>query len=132
MSTNLYVSFTTAQRGIELDETGINTQGFSCVYSPQWKDKRNDFSGQVRGFAVPNKLDREVTVTGDVIVGSTSGVMAVQFVVAYAFANDVADFLMITGTANTGGFYADTLTVDQGEGSWRGFNGKFSSNPGVA
>jgi len=129
---NLYVGFTTAQRGIEADETGINTQGFSMEYSHQWKDKRNGYNGQVRGFAVPDKYVRKASVTGDVIVGSTTGVMAGQAVIAYVFANDVIDFLVVTGTANTGGFYSESPKVDQSEGGWRTFSCDYTSDPGVS
>ena len=48
-----YVGFTTGQRGIEADETGIKTEGFSCRYYPQFKDRVNNYQGQVYGWKSP-------------------------------------------------------------------------------
>ncbi len=127
----IYVGFTTGQRGIEADETGINTEGFSCRYFPQFKDFVVGYNGIRRGFALVNQLSKEVTVTGKVIVGSTSGLMAAFFNVAYTFANDVADFLAISGGTNAGGLYLDDVTIDQTAEGWRTASFKFSSDPNI-
>lgn len=128
----VYVGFTTGQRGIEADETGINTEGFSCRYFPQFKDYVVGYNGLNRGFAIPNQLSKEVTVSGKVIVGSTSGLMSIFFNAAYAFANDVADFLAVSAGTNAGGLYCDDVTIDQTPEGWRMANFKFSSSPGIA
>ena len=86
-----YVGFTTGQRGIEADETGIKVEGFSVRYFPQFKDKVNNYQGQVLGWVIPDKLNREVTITGKVITGSTSGLMSAYFATAVTLANDTGE-----------------------------------------
>jgi len=123
-----YVGITTATRGNSADETGINLDSFSCRYYPQFKDKLNNYQGQVRGWAMPDKLDREVSFSGEVLSGGT-GVMAMKFVTAYVFANGVAAFETSSGGGNAGGFYADELTVSGTRDGWVSLSGRASSNP---
>lgn len=113
------------QRGIELAETGINIESFSCRYYPQFKDKLNNFQGQVVGFAIPDKPSREVSIKGEVT--NTTGIMATAFATAIVFANDVAVF----GTA-AGGFYLDEITEEQSRDGWRSVDGKWSNDPLVS
>ncbi len=128
----VYVGFTTGQRGIEADETGINTEAFSCRYFSEFKDFVIGYNGIKRGFAMVNQLSKEVTVSGKVIVASTSGLMSIFFNAAYSFANDVADFLAVSGGTNAGGLYCDDVTIGQTAEGWRMADFKFSSNPGIA
>lgn len=114
------------QSGIELAETGINVQKFSVRYFPQFKRKVENFLGQNLGFVIPSQLTREVTFEGHV-TGNT-GVMAVVWGTAYAFANDVGTFLA-TATANSGGFYIDEITEDQEPNDCRKVSGKATSDP---
>lgn len=122
----------TMQRGIEADETGINTLGFSVRYFPQFKDKKVGFNGQVIGFCIPDKLSREVTITGDVIVGTTSGLMSANFAAAVTVANDITSFVAVSGGSNSGGLYIDEATIDQTAEGWRSLNMRLSSDPQLA
>lgn len=111
------------QRGIEAAETGINVESFSCRYYPQFKDKLNNYQGQVVGFAIPDKPSREVSVKGEV-TGSATGLMAAAFATAQTFGNDVNVF----GTV-AGGFYMDEVTEEQTRDGWRSVDFKFSNDP---
>lgn len=114
------------QSGIELAETGINVQKFSCRYYPQYKRFTENHLGQNLGFTIPSQLSREVSFDGHV-TGAT-GIMAATWSTAYVFANDVGTFLA-TATANSGGFYVDEITEDQDPNDCRKISGKASSHP---
>lgn len=111
------------QRGNELAETGINLESFTCRYFLEFKEKLKNYQGQAVGFAIPDKLSREVSVKGEVT--GTTGIMATAFATAITFANDVGTF----GTSNTGGFYLDEITETQTREGWRSIDGKWSSDP---
>jgi hypothetical protein len=117
------------QRGLESNETGLNAQGFSCRYYPQFKDKRNNYQGQAVAFAVPDKPTREATITGDEITGSATGVMAANFATAFVPSNDVGQFVAVASGTNSGGFYMDEVTVDQSADGWRTITARFTSDP---
>ncbi len=121
------VGLSTEQRGNELAETGVNLESFSCHYFPQFKDRLNNFQGQVKGFAIPDKYSREVTLTGEVI-GAT-GVMVTVMNAAITFANDVGTFTGVTSGSNAGGFYLDDITESQTRDGWRSISGKWTSDP---
>ncbi len=123
---------TSAVRGNASAETGINLNSISCRFFPQFKDKLNDFQGIVRGFAMPDKLDREVSFDGEVTL--TTGIMAMKFNVAYVFANSTMTglFELTNGGGNAGGFYLDEITPGSSRDGWLSVSGKATSNPGVA
>lgn len=127
------VSLSGYQRGCEAAETGINLDSFSCRYYPQFKDKLNNYQGQVVGFAIPDKFTREVNVSGEVSsIGSLSGVMAAVLNAAYSFANDVGTWVAVTSGSNAGGFYFDEFNETQSRDGWRSFSGKATSDPLVS
>ena len=115
------------QRGIESAETGINVDSFTCRYYPQFKDMVNNYQGQILGFAIPDKLSREVNVSGEVTGGT--GIMAAVFATAQTFANDVGSFVATSGGSNAGGFYVDEVTESQSRDGWRTVAMKATSNP---
>lgn len=127
-----YVGFTTGQRQIEADETGINTESFSVRYYPFFKDFVIGYNGMPRGFAIPDKLNREITIIGKVIVGSTTGLMLAVWNLALTPANDIGDFIAVTSGSNAGGVYLEEVTVDQTNEGWRTANFKLRSDPGIA
>lgn len=121
MATTL-VNLTGFQRGVEADETGINIARISTRYFPEYKDKIPNKSGQTRGFAVPDKLSREVSITGEV-TGAT-GLMAATHVAAVTVANDTTEFGALDGT-----LYMDEATVTQERDGWRSLDIKLSADP---
>lgn len=126
---NTLVSLSGFQRGLEAAETGVNVESFSCRYFFQFKDKVNDYLGAVRGFAIPDKFDREVRMSGEV-TGST-GIMATNGNTAIVFGNDVSTLVGVASGSNAGGFYLDEFTETQTRDGFRSFEGTWSSNPGV-
>lgn len=126
-----YAGLATVTRGNPLDETGINLESFSCRYYPQFKDKLNNYQGQARAWAMPDKLNREVTVTGEVISGGT-GIMAMKFLTAYVFTNAVTSFEATNGGGNAGGFYVDEATVSSQRDGWLTVNVRASADPLIA
>lgn len=124
------VVISTEQRGNEAAETGINLESFVCRYFPQFKDKLNNYQGQVKGFAIPDKFSRQVTITGE--ASGSTGIMATVMNTAIVFANDVGTFVGIGSGSNAGGFYLDEITESQTRDGWRSINGTWSSDPLVA
>jgi hypothetical protein len=123
---------TSAVRGNAAAETGINLNGISCRFSPQFKDYLNDFQGIKRGFAIPDKLDREVTFDGEVTL--TTGIMAMKFITAYVFANSTMTglFEATNGGGNSGGFYLDEITPGSTRDGWLSVSGRASASPNIA
>jgi hypothetical protein len=126
---NTLVSLSGFQRGIELAETGVNVESFSCRYYFQFKDTVNSFEGKIRGFAIPGSFSREVRMSGEV-TGST-GIMATNGNTAIVFANDVSAIVGIASGSNAGGFYLDEFTETQTRDGFRSFEGTWTSNPEV-
>lgn len=126
-----YVSLSGFTRGNQAAETGINLNGISARYFSQFKDKVNDFQGVARGFAIPDKLDLEVSVDGE--VSGATGLMAVKFITAYVFANTglFGVFEASNGGGNSGGLYADEATVASSRDGWKTVSQRFSSNPNI-
>lgn len=122
----IIIGFQGATKGIPADETGINTQAFSCRYFPQFKDFLAGYQGQNRAFAIPDKLDREVTVSGQ--TAGTNGVMAMQFATAYVFANATNTFTA-NNVASGGGFYMDDGTVSSTFNGWQEVSIKATASP---
>ncbi len=121
------VGLTNAQKGIELAETGVNMESFEIRYFPQFKSKLNNFQGQVRGFAIPDKFTREARIAAE--VDGTTGLMAAVCNVALVFANDVSAWVAVTAGSNAGGFYMDEATESQTRDGWRSVSMTFSSDP---
>jgi len=129
---NTLVSLSGFQRGIEAAETGINIESFTCRYYLQFKDKLNDYLGQIRGFAIPDKFSREVRIAGEVSsIGSLSGVMIVVCNAAFTPGNDVGTFIAVTSGSNAGGLYLDEVTESQTRDGFRSVEATFTSDPGV-
>jgi hypothetical protein len=127
---NTLVSLSGFQRGLEAAETGINVESFSCRYYYQYKNKVNDYLGQVRGFVIPDKFSREVRISGEV-TGST-GIMATTGNTAITFGNDVGVFLGVASGTNAGGFYLDEATETQTRDGFRVVEATWTSDPGVS
>src|SRR4051812_26750622 len=95
------------QRGIELDEVGVNIERLEIRIAPEWKEKLPDRNNQSRGFAQPALPSREITLNGE--ISGTTGVMAMAFGTPLVLLNDIDYF----GTT-TGDIYGDEATVVQG------------------
>lgn len=121
------VSLSGFQRGIESDETGVNAQSFAVRYFMQFKEFLNNYQGQFRGFAMPDKLSREVTIQGE--VSGATGLMAAVWNVAVTPANDVGTFIGITAGSNAGGLYLDEVTESQEANGWRSVDMTLTSHP---
>lgn len=118
------VNLTGFQYGNGSEETGINLESFECRYFPEFKVKLQNYQNQTRGFAVPDKMSREVTVQGE--ISGNTGLMAATLASAITLANAVTDF---GANAVAGGFYFDEATVSQGRSSWKALNIRLSSDP---
>ena len=62
----LGVSAANYQYGVELDETGINIENFSCRYFPEFDDKLPNKDGQTIIRARPDEPSREISVSGEI------------------------------------------------------------------
>lgn len=117
-------SLTGLQRGVELNETGVNVTSFSCRYFPEINERLPDNLGETRGRARSTKFSRDVKVEAEV-TGAT-GLMAATLIAAVTFANDVATF-----GDGTGMFLLDEVSESQGRAEWRKIDMSASSNPGL-
>ena len=115
------------QYGNEFAETGINLDGFTVRYYPQFKPKLENYQGQNVAFCVPDKYCRDVTITGEVTGGT--GVIAITLTAAFTPANDIDDFVAVSAGSNAGGLYANEITVTQGRNAWRNVNVTLTSDP---
>lgn len=127
-----YVGLSGFTRGNTAAETGINLNSISCRFFPQFKDKLNDYTGVVRGFAIPDKLDREVNIQGE--VSGATGIMAAKFITALTLGNTalLALFEAVSAGGNAGGLYVDEATPGSTRDGWLSLSMRLSSNPGVA
>jgi hypothetical protein len=120
----LIVGSWAAQRGVELDETGINVSGFSVRYYLAVNEKLPSNVGEPRARAMSNKFSRDVKIKGEVV--SSGGVMAYAIATACIPANDRQDF-----GDGSGSLLLDEATVDQERAGWRSLDMSLSSDPGV-
>jgi hypothetical protein len=127
-----YVGLSGFTRGNAAAETGINLNSISCRFYPQFKDKLNDYTGAVRGFAIPDKLTREVSVQGE--VSGATGIMAAKFVTAVTLGNTaiLALFEAVNAGGNAGGFYVDEVTPGSTRDGWLAISMRLTADPGVA
>lgn len=113
-----------AQRGVEMDETGISIASFIVRYFPFVNEKLMSNVGEPRARAVSDKLSRDVKIKGEVT--GANGVMAFAVATACAVANDVADF-----GDGSGDLLFDEATITQERAGWRDLDMSLSSDPGV-
>jgi hypothetical protein len=118
------------QKGCELAETGVNLESFTVEYNFEFKLKLQNFQGQTRGFAIPDKFSRILTVQGE--VDAATGHMAANGNTALVPANDISTWVAVASGSNAGGFYMDSATETQTRDGWRSVNIKYSSDPLVA
>lgn len=114
-----------AQRGVEIDETGINVSNFDTLYKPFINERLPSNVGEPRARAVSDKFSREVTIQGEQL-DPAAGLMLFTLGTACTVANDVDDFGDGSGT-----LLLDEVTVSQERAGWRKINMKLSSDPGV-
>jgi hypothetical protein len=121
-TTVIGVSASNYQYGVELDETGINVDTFSCRYFPEFDDKLPNKDGQTIIRARPAESSREISVSGE--VNGATGLLALTLIVAATVANDVATF----GTP-TGDIWLDEVTESQERNGFRSIDMSLSSDP---
>jgi len=112
-----------AQRGVELDEVGINIAAFSVRYYLAVNEKLPSNVGIPRARALANDFSRDITLRGETL-GSGSGVMAFTIGTACALANDINTF----GTG-AGIVLLDEVTESQERAGWRSIDMRLSSDP---
>lgn len=110
------------QRGVEVDETGINIERIEVRVFPEFKEKLPNREGQSRGFAHPDLPSREVKLNGE--ISGATGVMAMEFGTPLTLANDIDYF-----GADDGDLYGDEATVTQGRQDWKSVSMNLSSDP---
>lgn len=113
-----------AQRGVELDETGINVSSYSVRYYPAVNEKLMSNVGEPRARAISDKFSREFKIKGEVT--GADGVMAYTLATACVPANDAADYGDGSGTP-----LLDEATVSQERSGWREVDISLSSDPGI-
>jgi hypothetical protein len=120
------VPWSSAQRGVELVEAGINVRRFQVRYFPQINERLPDNFGENIARAQSNKFSREVTVEGEVV--GTTGIMAFTLGAACTVANDIADY---GGAGTVGSLLMDEGTVTQERAGWRSVSTRLSSDPSL-
>jgi len=123
----LIVGSWAAQRGVEIDESGINVSNFDVMYKPFINERLPSNVGEPRARAVSDKFSREVTIQGEQLFPA-AGVMLFALGTACTVANDINDF---GGATPPGSLLLDEVTVAQERAGWRKINMKLSSDPGV-
>lgn len=116
---------TTVQRGIELDETGINVDSFNVTYEPEFKQHLNGYDGHVVTTAIGNTKST-ISVSGEWKSGA-SGLVATAFATAQSFANDVDGY-----GQSAGGAYADRVEIGQSRDGFRMFSATYTRHAAVA
>ena len=81
-------SIASFSHGVEADETALNIQAFNFEAQPEFRDPLNNKSGERRGLAVGATMVN-VSLSGQ-CAGTTTGVMAFNFVSTCALANITA------------------------------------------
>lgn len=127
-----YVGSTAFQRGNEMAETGGNLDSFEVRYYPQFKDFLNNYQGQERLFAVPDKFNRDVTIVYEQDTTAATGLAAINLATAFVPANDITDFVAAPSGSNAGGLYANEMTVTQQRDGWRRCTIPLKSSPLIA
>lgn len=117
------VPWSLAQRGVELDESGINVAAFTCRYYLAVNEKLPSNVGEPRARAVSDKWSRDITVRGETLVGG-GGLMSFAPGVACTLANDVS-----TWTPTGGTILMDEVTESQERAGWRTLDMRLSSDP---
>lgn len=114
-----------AQRGVELDEDGINVSNFDVMYKPYINERLPSNVGEPRARAVSDQFSREVTVQGEQLFPA-AGLLLFTLGTACTVSNDANDF-----GDGSGSLLLDEVTVTQERAGWRKINMKLSSDPGV-
>lgn len=112
------------QFGVEHPETGGTIETFTVRYFLETDVPVLDNFGEVRGRVKSSKVSREITAEFE--VNGPTGLMAMGFLTACSFANDIQDFGDGTGTP-----LLQEVTITQNRGEWRKGSMKFLSNPGL-
>jgi hypothetical protein len=112
-----------AQRGVELDETGVNIASFACRYYLAVNEKLPSNVGEPRARAQASKFSRDITLRGETLVGG-GGVMNFTMASSCVLANDVATFTPVAGI-----ILLDEVTETQERAGWRTLDMRLSSDP---
>jgi hypothetical protein len=112
-----------AQRGVELDEVGVNIAAFSVRYYPSVNEKLPSNVGEPRARAQASAFSRDITLRGEVLVGG-GGVMAFTLGSACVLANDTTTFVPSGGI-----ILLDEVTESQERAGWRTVDMRLSSDP---
>jgi hypothetical protein len=112
------------QRGVELEEIGINCESVEVRYFPEVNEGLQGIGGEIFLKAKSAQFSRDVTVAGE--VGGATGVMAFGLIGVCSIANDVATF-----GDDTGSLLLDEATETQNRTAWRHVSLKLSSNPNL-
>ena len=105
------------QRGVAMQETGINCESIEARYFPEVNVKLEGIGGETFVKAVSAKMSRDVTVQGE--VNAATGIMAYTTTTACTVANAVNSFGDGTGT-----LLFDEATVTQNRTAWESANAK--------
>lgn len=127
-------SISAFSHGVGADETALNIQGFNLDAQPEFRDKLMNKSGEVRGVAVGASM-ATVTLNGQ-CGGTTTGVMAFNFVSACSLANITAINASYTDlwgmTESAGGITLMTqATLGQTFDGWRTVSQTFEIYLGI-
>lgn len=114
--------WTAAQRGVELDEAGINISNFGVRYYLAVNEKLPSNIGEPRARAQSDKFSRDITLRGETL-GST-GVMDFTMASACTLANDITTFTPVAGVV-----LLDEVTETQERAGWRSLDMRLSSDP---
>lgn len=116
---------TSAYRGIQSNETGINCSKFSLELSPAVNDKLMGITGEPIARAQSAVPSGKLTIEGEILL--STGVMAAVFGTAFVPTNSTNYF-----GRSAGGFYLNSATVDKGRDDWNKVTAEFESDPLIA
>jgi len=115
--------WTLAQRGVELDEVGVNIASFATRYYLAVNEKLPSNVGEPRARAQADKFSRDITLRGETLVGG-GGVMNFTMASSCVLANDTTTFQPTAGI-----ILLDEVTETQERAGWRTIDMRLSSDP---
>lgn len=101
------------QWGVAMDESGINIESFKSSVKPQFIETLGNKQNVTRSVAYA-PMELEVTMSGEILGSSLTGVMATVVGTAFVPANSSTYF-----GAPTTGLYFEGGDVTEGRNSWK-------------
>lgn len=115
-----------ALRGLNVQESGYNTESFELEYMPAVRDKLAGITGEPRAFAVSEKASAKLSIKGEIMKASV-GSLASNFYTVFV---PVETHTTLFG--RTGGFYIVSANVHLNRNDWYKGGVECESDPLIA